>query len=145
VTGEHEPCTQQRIFLTGEFFSRGSRRIVYLIKQFKQGGQSELDIDRSYTVIHALCTDEIEIEKQAVEAGIEAGTETAPSIAELGMRARSFDALTSEQGRHFWVGRTLIANSPHCAVQGIEPPMFLKTASKSTSAGDAFPCGIRIR
>ena len=93
--GEYEPRTRHRIFFSGEFFSRGSRRIVYLIKQFKQGEQSELDIDRAYTIIHALCTHELELEKQAIEAGTKAGTETetAPSNAELGMRARSFDAL----------------------------------------------------
>ncbi len=56
VTGEHEPCTRHRTFFDGEFFSRGSRRIVYLIKQFKQAEQSELDTDRSYTITHVLCT-----------------------------------------------------------------------------------------
>ena len=50
MRSEHEPCTQHRIFFYGEFFSRGSRQIVYLIKQFKQGEQSELDIDRSCTI-----------------------------------------------------------------------------------------------
>ena len=65
--GEYEPRTRHRIFFSGEFFSRGSRRLVYLIKHFKQGEQSELDIDRSYTITHVLCTDEIEIEKQAIE------------------------------------------------------------------------------